>query len=182
MNKLDRHLQTKHPLHRDKSKDFFICKEESFKKQCFDGGKAFKGNGGALRASYQVSLHIAKAKKPHSIGEQLIKPCLKDVCLSVLESSARKWGQSMSTYSSTVRYGGSPREKFYRECGSMREQLMAYLKNEDANLVKHFEDKRWLARFAYLVDIFNKLNMLNTSLQGKENSILDLEDGIQGFE
>ncbi|KAK5916350.1 hypothetical protein CgunFtcFv8_011343 [Champsocephalus gunnari] len=24
--------------------------------------------------------------------------------------------------------------------------------------------------------------MLNTSLQGKENSILDLEDGIQGFE
>ena len=39
MNKLDRHLQTKHPLHRDKSKDLFICKEELFKKQCFDGGK-----------------------------------------------------------------------------------------------------------------------------------------------
>ncbi|KAI4809508.1 hypothetical protein KUCAC02_018384 [Chaenocephalus aceratus] len=64
----------------------------------------------------------------------------------------------------------------------LREQVMAYLKNENANLVKHFEDKRWLARFAYLVDIFNKLNILNTSLQGKENSILDLEDGIQGFQ
>ncbi|KAI4804037.1 hypothetical protein KUCAC02_025682 [Chaenocephalus aceratus] len=87
----------------------------------------------------------------------------------------------MSTDSSTVRYGGSPRETFYREW-ELREQVMAYLKNEDANLAKHFEDKRWLARFAYLVDIFNKLNMLNTSLQGKENSILDLEDGIQGFE
>ena len=32
-------------------------------------------------------------------------------------------------------------------------------------------------RFAHLVDIFNKLNTLNTS----ENSILELEDGIQGF-
>ncbi|KAI4792216.1 hypothetical protein KUCAC02_033531 [Chaenocephalus aceratus] len=49
--------------------------------QCVLCGEAFKGNRGALRASYQVSLHIAKAKKPHSIGEQLIKPCLKDVCL-----------------------------------------------------------------------------------------------------
>ncbi|KAF3859061.1 hypothetical protein F7725_021460, partial [Dissostichus mawsoni] len=36
---MDRHLQTKHPQHRVESKDFFICKEESFKKQCFDGGK-----------------------------------------------------------------------------------------------------------------------------------------------
>ena len=39
INKMDRRLQTKHPQHRDKSKDFFICKEESFKKQCFDGRK-----------------------------------------------------------------------------------------------------------------------------------------------
>ncbi|KAI4829496.1 hypothetical protein KUCAC02_023536 [Chaenocephalus aceratus] len=72
--------------------------------------------------------------------------------------------------------------KVLQRVWELREQVMAYLKNENANLVKHFEDKRWLARFAYLVDIFNKLNMLNTSLQGKENSILDLEDGIQGFE
>ncbi|KAI4792221.1 hypothetical protein KUCAC02_033536 [Chaenocephalus aceratus] len=72
--------------------------------------------------------------------------------------------------------------KVLQRVWELREQVMAYMKNENANLVKHFEDKRWLARFAYLVDIFNKLNMLNTSLQGKENSILDLEDGIQGFE
>ncbi|KAI4816686.1 hypothetical protein KUCAC02_009002 [Chaenocephalus aceratus] len=72
--------------------------------------------------------------------------------------------------------------KVLQRVWELREQVMAYLKNENANLVKHFEDKRWLARFAYLVDIFNKLNMLNTSLQGKENSILDLEDGIQGFQ
>ncbi|KAI4833225.1 hypothetical protein KUCAC02_016138 [Chaenocephalus aceratus] len=72
--------------------------------------------------------------------------------------------------------------KVLQRVWELREQVMAYLKNENVNLVKHFEDKRWLARFAYLVDIFNKLNILNTSLQGKENSILDLEDGIQGFQ
>ncbi|KAI4832302.1 hypothetical protein KUCAC02_015275, partial [Chaenocephalus aceratus] len=227
INKLDRHLQTKHPLHRDKSKDFFICKEESFKKQCFDGGKAFKGNRGALRASYQVSLHIAKAKKPHSIGEQLIKPCLKDVRLSVLgEDAANKIEEALASKALQQDLGevldvvvrvvnlikkrplqsrlfrelckemGAEHEHLLFHCEvrwlskgkvlqrvwELREQVMAYLKNENANLVKHFEDKRWLARFAYLVDIFNKLNMLNTSLQGKENSILDLEDGIQGFQ
>ncbi|KAJ8010065.1 hypothetical protein DPEC_G00071110 [Dallia pectoralis] len=63
----------------------------------------------------------------------------------------------------------------------LREEVMAYLKNEDPNLAKHFQDKWWLARFAYLVDIFNKLNPLNKSLQGKGNSILEMEDGIQGF-
>ncbi|KAK5892920.1 hypothetical protein CesoFtcFv8_013264 [Champsocephalus esox] len=54
---------------------------------------------------------------------------------------------------------------------------MAYLENEDANLAKHFENKRWLARFAYLVDTFNKLNMLNSSLQEKRTAywILKME-------
>ncbi|KAJ8364824.1 hypothetical protein SKAU_G00136550 [Synaphobranchus kaupii] len=65
-------------------KEFFQNRAENVKRQCFDSGRAFKGNRAALKVPYLVSLNIAKAKKPHSIGEQLIKPCLKDVCLALL--------------------------------------------------------------------------------------------------
>ncbi|CAK6971126.1 hypothetical protein KUCAC02_025682 [Scomber scombrus] len=58
---------------------------------------------------------------------------------------------------------------------------MAYLTNEDPNLAEHSQDKQRLARFAYLLDIFNKHNTLSKCLQEKENSILELEDGIQRF-
>ncbi|CDQ99904.1 unnamed protein product [Oncorhynchus mykiss] len=63
----------------------------------------------------------------------------------------------------------------------LREEVLAYLKKEDSDLAVLFGDKLWLARLAYLVDIFRKLNELNTSLQGKESTILELEDGIKGF-
>lgn len=63
----------------------------------------------------------------------------------------------------------------------LKEEVISYLRNKDPNLAELFDDKRWLARFAYLVDVFSKLNTLNTILQGKEKSILELEDGIQGF-
>lgn len=43
------------------------------------------------------------------------------------------------------------------------------------NFTKHFQDKWWLARLAYPVEIFNKLNTLNTSLLGKKNRILEME-------
>lgn len=33
-----------------------------------------------LKCSYLAALHIAKLKKPYSIGEKLLKPCMIDIC------------------------------------------------------------------------------------------------------
>ena len=38
-----------------------------------------KGNTVCLEASYLVAFRIAKARKPHTIGEQLIGPACKDI-------------------------------------------------------------------------------------------------------
>ena len=41
-------------------------------------------NVSALRASFLVANHIAKAKKPFIIGEELILPATKDICCELL--------------------------------------------------------------------------------------------------
>lgn len=41
-----------------------------------------------LRASYPEANHIAKAKKPFSIGEELIIPAIKDICSYIFGEAA----------------------------------------------------------------------------------------------
>uniref|UniRef100_A0A8C4NFQ7 Uncharacterized protein n=1 Tax=Eptatretus burgeri TaxID=7764 RepID=A0A8C4NFQ7_EPTBU len=54
-------------------------------------GTCHQTNVWALEASYRVSLHVAKTKKPHSIAEELVLPCAKDmVSLMVGEEAVKK--------------------------------------------------------------------------------------------
>ena len=42
----------------------------------------------ALRASFLVANHITKAKKPFTLGEELILPAAKDICHDLLGEDA----------------------------------------------------------------------------------------------
>ena len=46
-----------------------------------------KNSDDGLKASYNISLLIAKASKPHTIGEELILPAVKEVIKTVLHKS-----------------------------------------------------------------------------------------------
>ena len=76
---VERHLEKHHPDSKDKGADFFKRHGQSLENSRIDStGKLFKENTAALKASYEISREIAFAKKPHSIGEQLIFAMLQN--------------------------------------------------------------------------------------------------------
>ncbi|KAI6658867.1 SCAN domain-containing protein 3 [Oopsacas minuta] len=89
-SKLSKHLQTKHKELISKPVEFFKRKRDELtgcQKQMYVSSHT---NVSALRASYKVSLRIAKAKKPYIIGEQLLVGCIGDVCREMLGESVAK--------------------------------------------------------------------------------------------
>uniref|UniRef100_A0A671YYZ8 Uncharacterized protein n=1 Tax=Sparus aurata TaxID=8175 RepID=A0A671YYZ8_SPAAU len=78
--KLKRHLETKHKEYMGKPTGFFERKRDELTQHMMKEASQFFApgeNAKATEASYKVSLLIAKAGKPHSIGEILVKPAAK---------------------------------------------------------------------------------------------------------
>ncbi|KAM3835905.1 zinc finger BED domain-containing protein 5-like [Diretmus argenteus] len=63
----------------------------------------------------------------------------------------------------------------------LREEVLLFLAEIDSPLVKHMEDAKWVAMLAYLSDIFDRINTLNTSLQGKECHVFLAHDQVSAF-
>ncbi len=53
----------------------------------------------------------------------------------------------------------------------LREEALLFLSNVQSPLAQHMSDSSWIARLAYLSDIFERLNTLNTSLQGRDCNV-----------
>lgn len=78
--KLKRHLTTMHPDVANKPKEYFERQKELYLKQKGKMTVCATVNEKALRASYLVALRIARSKKPHTIGEELILPAAVEMC------------------------------------------------------------------------------------------------------
>jgi hypothetical protein len=80
MNKLKRHIESNHVEFLGKSTDFFNRKQNEFMQQQNTFKSHLKVNEKYLLASYEASYLIAKAKKPFTIGEELILPAAIKIC------------------------------------------------------------------------------------------------------
>ncbi len=78
--KLKRHLETIHKDLAEKPIDYFQRKRDQYLNEIQVIKKSLKINDKALQASYVISLQIAKCKKPHNIGEELILPAIIETC------------------------------------------------------------------------------------------------------
>nr|XP_014352015.1 PREDICTED: zinc finger MYM-type protein 6-like [Latimeria chalumnae] len=89
--KLKRHLITKHPEYKYKSKDFFEQKKEQYRHQKTQMTNITLVLEKVLKASFLTAFQIAKSKKAHTIGEELILPAAVEMCkVMVSEDTAQK--------------------------------------------------------------------------------------------
>ena len=100
---LRRHFEKEHPTYKDRDVSFFQRKSDSAKKSRLDTtGQTFVNIKAAVEASYAVSLRIAKSKKPHTIGEELVLPCTKDIVRLMIGADAVKKLSSLSLSDNTI--------------------------------------------------------------------------------
>ena len=81
-NKLRRHLETKHPKHKDKPVEFSRQKRVNCRAQQSLFTKAASVPANAQLTSYKVAYRVAQCKKPHTIAEPQQKNCLKSLTLT----------------------------------------------------------------------------------------------------
>lgn len=63
----------------------------------------------------------------------------------------------------------------------LRQEIYIFLKEEGHKYANEFSDEIFLIKLGYLCDIFEKLNALNTSLQGNNTHILKSMDKMTAF-
>ncbi|KAI6648172.1 zinc finger BED domain-containing protein 5-like [Oopsacas minuta] len=100
---LKRHFEKEHPTHNDRDVSFFQRQSQSVKKSRLDTtGQTAITIRAAVEAPYVVSLRISKSKKPHTIGEELVLPCMKDIVRIMIGADAVKKLSSLSISDNTV--------------------------------------------------------------------------------
>ncbi|CAG9792085.1 unnamed protein product [Diatraea saccharalis] len=91
-SKLKDHLRRCHPDKIGKDLKYFQTLKEKYEKRPTVHSmltSMTQSNDVGFRASYNISLHIAKSRKPHNIGEQLILPTVEEVLKTVLHMPSR---------------------------------------------------------------------------------------------
>ncbi len=102
--KLQRHLNTKHSNLNNKDAAFFKAKAVGVKNCRLDASGSFQNkNLAAIEASYSVALKVAQAKKPHTIAENLILPCAKEIVHLMLGPESANKLSSLSVSNNTIK-------------------------------------------------------------------------------
>ncbi|XP_025201805.1 protein ZBED8-like [Melanaphis sacchari] len=63
----------------------------------------------------------------------------------------------------------------------LRDEISYFLIERQSSLSKHFDNIEFIHGLAYLTDIFSHLNEINTSIQGREVTIMDASEKINAF-
>ena len=102
-NKMKRHLEAEHPHLKDNDRAFFQSKADVCKRRRLDDqGDMHTTSKAAIEASYIVAYRVAQMMKPHTIAEELILPCLKDVVRTMLGVEQAKKLSLISLSNNTI--------------------------------------------------------------------------------
>ena len=100
---LKQHLANAHPSMISKNQSFFELKLSNLKRQKLDiTGMFWQTNNASVDASFAIALHVAKAKKAHTIGETLLKPCILESVKLMLGEKASQTIKQISLSNDTI--------------------------------------------------------------------------------
>ena len=100
---LERHFRTEHPQLAGKDRLFFERKRQNLNTQKLDiTGGVHRQNAALVEASFVIAYQIAKKKKPHTIAEELVMPCMKDVVRILIGPEQAKLLSGVSVSDNTV--------------------------------------------------------------------------------
>ena len=101
---LRQHLANSHPSIISKNRSFFDLKLSSLKRQKLDRiGMFWKTNNAAVHTSFAIALHVAKAKKAHTIGETRLKSCILKSVKLMLGGKASQTIKRISLSNDTIK-------------------------------------------------------------------------------
>lgn len=104
--KMKDHLERVHSDKKNKDLDYFKTLKEKFKNQSniknFFKAPASADSEGGLKASYNISLMIAKKGKAHTIGEEIIIPAIKEVIETVMKKDSHTVLKNLPLSNNTV--------------------------------------------------------------------------------
>lgn len=142
--KLLRHLTTAHPLLKDKPKEYFQHLNDELKgqKKCMD--EFGQTELAAIESSFAVAYEIAKAKKPFTIAEQLLQPCISKVVEIMLGSAASAKINLVPLSDTTIM------RRFEDMANDVENQLCARLQRSH-NFTLQFDESTDIANEAILI-------------------------------
>ncbi|KRZ14060.1 Protein ZBED8 [Trichinella zimbabwensis] len=104
LTRLQRHLHHRHPELSKKPVEYFSAKRDSLSQMRLDKkGKYNQETAKDVKVSYEIAMLIAKNKKPHTIGENLVKPCIVNAVKILLGDDIAKQFKNISLSDSTVK-------------------------------------------------------------------------------
>ncbi|XP_037683694.1 zinc finger MYM-type protein 6 isoform X1 [Choloepus didactylus] len=169
---------------------------------CTDGAASITGRCSGLRAKIQevamnkVAFTHCFIHREHLVAEKL-SPCLHEILLqsaqilSFIKSNAlnsrmltilcEEMGSEHVNLPLHAEVRWISRGRILTRLFELRHEIEIFLNQKHSDLAKYFHDEEWVAKLAYLSDIFSLINELNLSLQGTMTTFFNLYNKIDIF-
>jgi len=149
-SKLQRHLNTSHPLQKDKTIQYFEQLQQERQNQSKKMKKSFSIPARAQITSYQIAQLIAERKKPHSDAEGLILPAMLIAVENMLGHEAINKINCIPLSTQSIS----------RRIDDMSSDIKEQLKSQFVESTAKFE-KLWSIQVDESTDISNKAQLLS---------------------
>ncbi|XP_057355968.1 zinc finger MYM-type protein 6 isoform X3 [Manis pentadactyla] len=169
---------------------------------CTDGAASMTGRCSGLRAKIQdiatnrVAFTYCCIHREHLAAENL-SPCLHEILfqsaqiLSFIKSNAlnsrmltilcEEMGSEHVNLPLHAEVHLISRGRILTRLFELQHEIKIFLHQKHSDLAKYFLDEEWVAKLAYLSDIFSLVNELNLSLQGTMTTLFNLYNKMDIF-